>query len=111
RDVFVGEAVKAVTPDAGIVKLGGQGEPLRKVRRRSMKRGVEAGHLRKIGPTVEQQPDRGEIVRLMQRCERRESLELVGEVALDARGRGVRVAAVHHTMTDAEQSVVAETAL
>ena len=103
--------MKAVAPDAGVMQLGGQSESLCEIGCRAMKRGIEAGDLRKSGPTVEQQPDRREVVRLMQWRERYERFQLLEKLAVDARGRGVCVTAVHHAMSDAEQPVSAETPL
>ena len=65
-----------------------------------MERGVEARHLRQIGPACQQHPDRRQVVGLVQRRQRNESLESGQHIGIDPhRSREVR-SAVHHTMPD-----------
>jgi hypothetical protein len=48
-NVFVGETVKAVAPDAFLIERIGQGEGLLDLRRGAVKGGIEACHLRQFG--------------------------------------------------------------
>ena len=66
RDVLVGQAMKAVAADAGLVKVGRKGEALRHVGVRPVKRGVETSDLRQACVGRADRPDRGQIVRLVQ---------------------------------------------
>ena len=82
-----------------------QGEGVVNPRVATVKRGIEAGHLYRIGEGVARGADAGEVVRLMQGRERLVFFErfqnLIGD---DDRG-GVLRAAVHHAMPDAGDAV------
>ena len=73
-----------------------------------MERGVEARDLRQIRYGVEQRADGREIVRLVQRRERIQALEVGKDVGIDADGRRIREAAVHDAMADGAQRMIAE---
>ena len=69
-DVFVGETVKSVTPNALGMELMRDRIMVRDRVMRAVKRGVETGHLRKIRKIGQQGADRRQIVRLMKRRQR-----------------------------------------
>ena len=97
--------MEAVAAHARIVQLGGNGESPRHVGVRRMERGIEAGHLRQVGPAPEEHPDRREIVRLMQRRERHELLELRHDRGVHPHRRRVLGAAVDDPMADRRETV------
>src|SRR5262249_61536165 len=66
-DVFVGEPVKPVAPDALGIKTLGNSVMVRDGAVAVMKGGVEAGNLKQLRPTFYQGADRREDVWLMQR--------------------------------------------
>ena len=68
--VFVGQAVKTVTPYAFLVKRVGQCEGLLDLRRSAVKSGIEARYLRQVGIEGHRHLDRREIVRLVKGRER-----------------------------------------
>jgi hypothetical protein len=92
--------VKAVAANAGIMEIGRDREALRHGGIRRMEGRVEAGHLRQLGTTREQHPDRRQVMRLMQRRQGNKSLQCRQHVAIDPhRPREIRPA-VHHAMPD-----------
>ena len=66
-----------------------------------MERGVEAGDLRQLRQAREQEADRREVVRLVQRRERHVFLQRVDDRGVDARRLRVLEPAVHDPMADA----------
>jgi hypothetical protein len=103
--------MEAVTPHAGVVKLGRQRESLRDVWIRAVERRVEAGHLRELRRALEQQGDRQQIMGLVQRRERDEALQRLERRRLDPHGRRVVQTPVDDPVADADQSVVRELVL
>ena len=103
RDVLIRQAVEAVTTDALVVEPPRQREPVGELRMTAVERGVEAGHLRQVGLDRGDRADAGEIVRLMQRRERTERLQLGEHRRTDAHRRHEVDTAMHHPVTDAEQ--------
>src|SRR4029077_9166173 len=69
-DVFVGKTMKAVTPDTFLIERIGQSEGLLDLRRSAVKGGIEACHLRQFGIEAHRHLDGGEVVRLVQWCQR-----------------------------------------
>ena len=65
-----------------------------------MKRGIEAGDLRQLRPALEQQADRREVVRLMQRRERHELFEHGDDIGVEPHRLRILHAAVHHPVAD-----------
>ena len=88
-DVLVGQAVEAVAADALRVQLRGQREHLRDLRVAAVERGVEAGHLRQLRRALQQQADRRQVVRLMQRRERNELLQRLQHAGIQRAPAGV----------------------
>ena len=86
-----------------VVEPARQGEPVGELGMAAVERGIEAGHLRQVGLDRGDRADAGEIVRLMQRRQRAERLELGEHRRIDAHRRGEVDAAMHHAVTDAEQ--------
>ena len=102
-DVLVRQAVEAVALHAGVVQLAGQGEHLRELRLGAMERRVEASHLRQLGPALEQEPDRRQVVGLVQRRERNELRQVFQHRAVDAHRLGVLEPAVNDAVADARE--------
>ena len=105
-DVLVGEAVEAVAAHARIGELLRQREHLRERRVRPVDRGVEARDLRQLRRALEHRADRRQVVRLVQRRERHELLELRDDRGVEAHGRGVVDAAVDDAVTDGREPVI-----
>ena len=99
RDVLVRQPVKSVAAHAFLVEALWQRVAVGNFGMAAMKRRVEAGDLRKLRLSLQQRADRAEIVRLMERRERRESLKpLEHNIVDESRLAEVR-AAMHYTMT------------
>ena len=103
RDILVGQAVKTIAADARVMETAGQGEPVGEIRAAAVEGGIEAGHLRQVRLHRGNGADAGEIVRLVQGCERTERLELGEHSRIDPDRRGVVDPAMHHPVTHAEQ--------
>jgi hypothetical protein len=103
RNIFVGQAVKSVTPHPFVVK------PLRKrivISQRTVatvKCGVETGDLRKIWKSVEKHADWCQIVRLMQRRKRDILLQPRENVCVDDHGLAVFRSAMHDAVSDRDR--------
>ncbi len=76
RDIFVGEPVKTVAPHAAIRNCGRQRERLREFRLRAMKGRIKACDLRHFRRTFGDDPNRRQVVRLVQWREGNELLEV-----------------------------------
>jgi hypothetical protein len=94
--------VETVAADAVVVEPARQSVPVGELRMAAVKRGIEARHLREIGLSRGDRADASEIVRLMQRRQRTERLELGDRRGTDAHRRRELDAAMHHPVTDAE---------
>jgi hypothetical protein len=66
-DVFVGEAMKAVAPDAFGMKLVRDRVVIRECIVIAMESSVEAGDLWQCGEIIQERPDWRQVVRLVQR--------------------------------------------
>ena len=69
--ILVRQAMKSVAPNARIGKPARQGESLGEMRLAAMKGGIEARDLRNLRRDAHDRADRGEVVRLMERGQRR----------------------------------------
>src|SRR5258708_33571674 len=83
RDVFIGKPVKSIPPDTLIVQSAGYGVVVRDRVVIAVKGRVEAGDLGQSGKIAEQGADRRQIVGLMQRRERRETLQTRNHAMVD----------------------------
>ena len=83
RDIFVGQAVEAVAPDAFGIELFRNRVAVGKRAVAAMKRGVEAGDLGDIGRSGQDRADRRKVVGLVQRRQRNVSLQLRQHVLID----------------------------
>ena len=97
--------MKAVPAHAAIGDRPGQRERLRHRRRAAVEGRVEARHLRQLRLALEQRPDRGQIVRLVQRRERNVLFERRQDRRIHAHGLRVLEPAVHHAVADARQAM------
>jgi hypothetical protein len=100
-DVLVGQAVEAIAAHALVVQFHRQCEHLRQFGLRAVEGGVEAGHLRHARLAFEHQPDRHQVVRLVQRRQRDELLQVRQHFAVHAHRRRVLHANMHDAMADA----------
>ncbi len=82
-DVCVRESVKAVAANAGLGKLPGEGEGLGNGGLAAMEGGIKTGHLGKLGAYNGDCLYGGQIVRLMQRCQWHQGLELAKQCFVD----------------------------
>ena len=103
RDVFVGEAVEAVALDAFRRQRARKGKGLGDGRVAAVEGGVEAGDLADVGQQPGDDADAVEVVRLVQRRQLDELLQLLQAVAVDDHGGGKKLAAVHDAMADGGQ--------
>ena len=81
-DVFVRQAMKAVSLHAGRADLARQRHELRDRRLAAMEAGVEAGDLRHAGQPLRDRFDGRQIVRLMERRQRHQRPKLVENLAV-----------------------------
>ena len=81
-----------------------QGHELGDGRLAAMEAGVEAGHLRHVGQPLGHRVDGGQVVRLMERGERRQLAQLVEDLRRHDRRPGEVRAAVDDAMPDAEHA-------
>jgi hypothetical protein len=88
---LVADAVEAVALRSDVA---GQRHRLGQVAHRRVETRVEAGHLRQARPRLRHSPDRGQIVRLVQRCQGHECLEFGEHRVVDA-NRLRAIAAMH----------------
>jgi hypothetical protein len=96
--------VKAVALHAGVANRFRQRHELGDRRLAAMEAGVEAGHLRHGGEQLVHHVDRGEVVGLMERCQRDERPQVVQHLRCDDAGTGVLRPAVHDAVADAEHA-------
>ena len=100
RDIFIGDAVKAVTPDSLLGIFSRDGESLRDRRLAAMEGRVETGDLRQLRMGGPYRPNDREIMRLMQRRERNEGGEPLDDVVRKQQRRGIFAPAMHDAMAD-----------
>src|SRR6202522_2867208 len=72
-----------------------------------MKGRIEASHLKQVRLTGPQQADRGQVVRLVQRRQRGQSLQPLDSLGSRAYGRGVVETPVNYAMAHGREPVVA----
>ena len=83
---------------AGIAHVLGQRVGLGHLRHRAMERGIEAGDLRQARERLGKGPGAAHVEGLMRRLHRRERVEVVEHVAVDAHRRLEARAAQHHAV-------------
>jgi hypothetical protein len=91
---------ESIAPDAAIRERVRQRQHPLHWRKRAVKRRVEARDLRQVGHVGEQDLDRLQRERLVQRRQRDVALQIREDIVVDADGCGVLVAAVHDPMHD-----------
>ena len=94
--------MEAVTADAFLVELLWQRVAVGDFGMAAVKGRVEAGDLRKLRLSLQQGADGAEIVRLMERRERREGLKPLDNGIVDEDRGAVVGAAMNHAMTDGD---------
>src|SRR5262245_533577 len=99
-DILVREAMESVAAHAGLVQVGGYREALREVGVGRVKRRVETGDLRQTRPPFEQKRDWRQVVGLVQRRQRNESLQRLEDIAVDENRPRESGSAVHHPVSD-----------
>src|SRR4029453_4842117 len=100
-DVFIRESMKAVAPHALFFNFVRQGNEVNDRRVRTVETRGETGDLGNIGQTIENCFDRGEVVRLMQRRQRNQFVQLSQDFLSDDNWPSELRAAVHHAMAHA----------
>ena len=104
RDIFIGETVKSVAPDPFIVQPTGYGVVVRDLVMVAVKGRIEAGDLRQCGKIGKQGADRRQIMRLMQRRQRREALQTRDYAMVDQHGPIIIRTAMHDPMADGKRT-------
>src|ERR1700738_4526655 len=107
RDEFVREPVESVPSHAGLVIGARQAEAARERTHRVMKRGIKACDLGHVRHQLRASTNSRKIVRLMQRRERSQLEKLLHHLIVDARWCGETVPAVHDTVADGLDCVLA----
>ena len=107
-DIFVGEAVEAVAAHALVVEVARQRVAVGVLGMPAVEGGVEAGHLRHGRVDLHCEPDRREIVRLVQRRQRCERGQPRQDGRIDAHRPVVVGTAVHDAVADRPQFEAAE---
>lgn len=100
RDVLVRQAMKAVAAEALDIELLGKGIAVGDIGVTAVESGVEAADLQKLWLALPHGPDRGEIVPLVRRSERRKRVEPREYGIVDDDGFAVVRTAMHDAMTD-----------
>ena len=98
--------MEAVAPHPGCRQLRGQREHLRQRGIAAVEGGIEARDLWQLRPALQQAPDRCQVMRLVQRRQGHQGLELRHHLPIDAHRCRVVDAAVHHTVSDGGQLVL-----
>ena len=83
-EIFVGQAVKAVSSNAGFGEATRQSKGLRDLWLAAVKRRIKAGDLRNMRSGVKDCADRGQVVGLMQRRQRLQLCQRLQRVAIQA---------------------------
>jgi hypothetical protein len=100
--------MKAVAPNAFLVKRVGEREGLLDLRRGAVKSGIEACHLRQFGIEAHRHLDRREMVRLVQWRGRHERFQLGQQFRRDAGGPGAVQTAMDDTVAECVKPPVAK---
>jgi hypothetical protein len=100
RDVLIRQAMEPVSTHPLTMKAIGNGVPLGDFSVPPMERGIEASHLRQLGTAGANGAYRREIVRLVERGQRRQTLESIQHGIIDHRRPAIIVAAMDHPMAD-----------
>src|SRR3546814_3559511 len=82
-DIFVGQSMKSIAADSLLMQRAGEREPRGDLGLVVVKRGIETGDLGKVWRHDCNCVDRGQIVRLMERCERAKRVEFVEKARID----------------------------
>jgi hypothetical protein len=106
-NVFVGQPVKAVAAHAFVVKATGDRVVVGQSVVIAVKRGIEAGDLRKAWKIFQERADRRQVVRLMQRRQRCITLQPAHHVMVDQHRPVVVGTAVDHPMSNRVRGDVA----
>jgi hypothetical protein len=100
RDPRIGQPVEAIAANAPVIHCARQGETLGLVGPSAMECRVERRDLRHVGRQLGHGPDRGEVVWLVQRGERRKALQLGQHILVDADRCCELATAVNDAMAD-----------
>ena len=103
RDVVVGQPVEAVAPHAALAHLARQREQARDVGLGLVEGGVEAGDLRHPRKAAAHDPDRLQVVGLMQRRERHQRFKRLDDGFVDQHRTGEGLAAMDDPMPDGHE--------
>ena len=95
--------MEAVAAHALLVERLGNCEPVGDLGVEAVEGGVEAGHLRQVGAAGPDRADGGQVVRLVQGCQRDEALEPRQHVVVDQDRGGEVGAAMDHPVADGER--------
>ena len=96
--------MKPISPDPFIVESAGYGIAIREFVMAAVKGSIEACDLREGRKSGKKRADRRQIMRLMQRRERRETLEARDHAMVDQHGPVVIRSAMHDPVTDGERT-------
>ena len=103
RDVVVGQPVEAVAPNAALAHFARQGEQSRDVRLGLMEGSIETGDLRHPRKAASHDPDRLQVMGLMQRRERHQRLKRLEDGFVDQHRAGIGRAAVDDPVSDGDE--------
>src|SRR5690242_4989261 len=100
RDIFVGETVESVTPDALLIEFVGKRITVGKLGMAAMKGRVETSDLRELRLSLQQHADWREVIWLVQWRERREVVQPLDQSLVDQHRSAVIGPAMHDAMAD-----------
>ena len=103
RDVVVGQPMEAVAPHAALAHLARQGEQARDVGLGLMEGRVETGNLRHPRQAAAHDPDRLQVMGLMQRRERHQRLKRLEDGFVDQHRAGKGRAAMDDPVPDGHE--------
>ncbi len=95
--------MEAVAPNPCLVQLSRYGIAVGEIGMPPVKGGIEAGHLRQVGPQLHQGANWGEIVGLVQGCQRNEALKTRDQVFVNPHRRGKIRSTVDNAVADRHQ--------
>jgi hypothetical protein len=101
-NVFIREPVEPVAPNALLIELIGYRVAVRDVVMAAMKGCIEAGNLRELWKARKSSFDRRETVRLVQRCERNQTLQSRDHAVVDKYGSVIVGTPMHHAVPDGD---------